>query len=154
MVSPYYDYCTYACGIPALEIRGTVIDWQSIKDRINEAAALDIITVKYQTLLLNIVYAIIDTLHGQTVEGIKYIYKRERCGSGSEYEIYGWATNMFIEAPGLRKIHNFPSMVSTVEFKNLSSGVDFLIVSGLFSSTLENNTLVPQFGKIIYEKGV
>ena len=80
------------------------------------------------------------------------IFKNKKCGSGSDTLISGWITDFFMKIPhSFPKLENFNPHVSTVSYKNLSSGRSFKMYSGLFQSRIIDGFLVPEYAYVINE---
>lgn len=156
-VSPYYDYFIKMCGISGVDVRGTTEDWQSIFD------SWQVITEKLSQLRPagqqeRIYYDKVTNIltHITSYEKSFYseIFRAEKCGSGSETELYGWFTELFFKQPdGVRKSSNFSTHISSVNYEHLQTKKKYKLKTGLFySSIAEGDTLEPDFGHIIYER--
>lgn len=147
-VSPFYDYCTLLCGIPFIDVQGTKEDWlqlqtswNQIKDLLNEHEYFE----RVNNILTNIIESNDDFW--------KNMFYVKRCGSGHQEEIYGWITDLFRKpVKSQRFVHNFPTQVSIVNYKDLTHEKDFQMIQGLFSSSPQDEFLVPEFGYVVYEK--
>jgi hypothetical protein len=81
----------------------------------------------------------------------KDIFKLEKCGSGTDLEVRGWITNLFAAMPRMAYISNFPTCLSTLEYKNTSVDKRFMMADGLLYSTEQDGLLVPNFSYLVYE---
>ena len=149
MVSPYYNYSMYCCGIPWIDVLGTGEDWIKLKDSWDEIAKLFPDEANYFTIVSEHLGRI---LHSETNIWLS-MFKPEKCGSGSQYEIDGWITELFYKKPKFKLVENYSSCVSKVSYKNLSTKQSFVMYSGLLSSQLnhEEQYLYPYFGRTFFE---
>lgn len=153
-MTPYYNYSMYLCGIPKIRIDGTVEDWEKMCTGVDELKKLldkDEKIVSY----LNKVKALFEKIcntPNTDVEFWKNIFTLKKCGSGSQVEVYGWITDLFVKIPQIRYNENFPSCVSKVPYTFLNTGQKFELIYGLFGSSLEEGFLVPEFGYLISEE--
>lgn len=145
----YYDYMMLLCGIQKIKILGTQEDWDKIISNLKKlksilgGAGLGV----YYDRIIPIVEKIA-SLH-VNVEFWNNIFSLEKCGSGSQVVMNGWIKDFFIDRPEVEYIHNFSALVSTVPYKNLSTKKSYELHYGLFSSNVEEDYLVPQFGYVL-----
>jgi hypothetical protein len=147
MVSPYYNYSMYCCGIPKIRVLGTPEDWQLFADkcmRIIEIipefdAYLDVVRLRVLSILM------------ETVDYSK-IFSLVRCGSGSQVEVEGWISDFFIEKPSVRYPENFISCISKIDYHCDNDGKDYRFYAGLFTSKIEDGYLVPEFDGMYFVK--
>ncbi len=145
-VSQYYNYSMYMCGIPKVEILGTKEDWEKVFSgvlELNELIELN----DYFTGVLGVV----TKLTSPNKEDFTNFFKLEQCGSGSQVEVEGWVTKLFVKVPRVAYPDNFSNHVSIVKYKCLSTDRDFELNYGLFSSKIVEDYLVPDFGYFINE---
>ena len=144
----YYKYGMMCCGIPKVKVTGTDEDWDKIINIINKFIEIfNLIEPKY----FNDLISLIENIKTNDVAFWKNIFELERCGSGHETRVIGWITKLFIKLPRLTYECNFPSLVSKVPYKFLNTNQDFVLNYGLFSSNIENEFLIPDFGFTINE---
>ncbi len=152
LVSPYYNYCMMMCGIPLIDVRGTLDDWNVLYAAWTNLAKFfpdeQVYFAKVETTIENCINHINDQSWWLN------IFSLERCGSGSDVEVCGWFTNLFKEVPSLRYISNYPTGISKVNYKQLNTNIDYEMQNGLFFSMLENDLMVPDFGNIISTRTV
>ena len=147
MVSPYYNYSMYCCGIPKVKILGTEEDWKLFADKCMKIleiipefdAYLDIVRLR----VLSIVMGTAD---------YSQLFSLERCGSGSQVEVEGWIQDFFIEKPSVRYPENFVSCISKIDYHNYNDEKDYRLYAGLFTSTIVDGYLVPEFDNIYFQK--
>lgn len=150
MVSPYYNYCIKMCGIPWIDVLGTGDDWIKLKACWDEIAKLFVCEADYFNLVSGHLGRI---LHSKTNIWLE-MFIPEKCGSGSQYEIGGWITELFYKKPSLKLVENYSSCISTVKYKYLPTNQNFVMYSGLLSSQFdaEGQYLYPYFGRVFYEQ--
>lgn len=145
-VSPFYNYGMYLCNIPKIKVLGTTVDWQLFKLNLEKLKVIFTTKIEWLNEIIKIDFLSTD------VDFWKGFFRQTRCGSGSQYIIDGWITKLFMEIPSFALENNFSSHVSEVQYKNLANEKEYTMFSGLFSSKIEDDYLVPQFSMIINEK--
>lgn len=145
-VSPFYDYMTFMCGLPKIKVLGTTEDWDSIKASCESLKEIFTDHVSY----FNGISGLVDKFKAcDDVNYLSKVFFYESEGSGGKTRIQGWIKTLFID----KKIRNYnecPKQVSKVEYKNLTTGGNFKLHCGLFSSDLdEEEYLIPEFGYVI-----
>ena len=153
MCTPYYNYMTFCCGYPAIDIQGIRSDYVTITDKLIELLTFfdkvtgsEIIT-SYYLKVLSLMYAFLRAYDRQDVDFFKNILYTKNCGSGGEIECLGWwVQNMFLKDHSKTKPENLPSVISRVPYKNLETNRKFALNCGLFYSIDENGFSVPQWG--------
>ena len=147
-VSPYYSYSMYMCGIPKISLQGTKEDWQLFCERLEALSEILSEASDYLHRVGSRVSLIVQGYEeGHYAEMWKDFFHLENCGSGSQVICKGWyAEEFFMEYPKLAQPCNFPTQVAKVEYKNLDTGLDYVMFQGLFSSRFEDGFLVPEFG--------
>jgi hypothetical protein len=144
-MTPFYSYFMYMCGIPRVKILGTDSDWELI---INNLRSLMSITDKI-TKYLN---QVIDVINNNILnKNVKNIFSIKKCGSGGQVEVNGWITKLFMKIPSVRYVENYPTCVSRVPYLFESTGQNFELSYGLFSSNEQDGYLIPDFGFVINE---
>ncbi len=143
--SPYYNYMMLACGYPAIRLDGTRYDWDKVVAKLTSLGD-EFLRVKSPAgpwIIENVVpiaLKILGALDGKNVEWLKQIFTQERCGSGSQYEVDGWFSRIFMNQPKrLREVMNFPSHISKVPYKTLPSGTEWNMCFALTHSNLDND---------------
>jgi len=150
-MSPYYNYSMFCCGIPSVRLLGEEKDWDAIINRIETfEEILDI--PEYFTRVEALANDIKANISSPDPEFWKNIFALERCGSGGQVEVEGWINDLYMKKPNPGYIQNYPSSTSFVSYKYLNTGQDFELCYGLFSSNVEGDYLVPEFGFVINEK--
>lgn len=154
LCSPYYDYAMYCCDIPFVRVQGTQQDWLSLY---NSAIAIrDLMPERVQKhrVWATRFAATISTLMAKMddQDWLRGIFSLEECGSGSDTFVRGWITKLFYDptCDGCPKSENFSSCVSKVSYKDLPTEQDYLLKAGLFSSHMDGDVLVPEWGWVVY----
>ncbi|MFA5366696.1 MAG: DUF4419 domain-containing protein [Dehalococcoidia bacterium] len=147
MVSPYYNYSMYLCGIPKVMITGTKSDWLTFMFQVGKITG----AVKEFADYLLIVANRIADINDETCN-YKDFFSLERCGSGSQVEVSGWIRDFFIEQPKVSYPENFIPCISKIDYHNYNNNSDYRLYAGLFSSTVEGGYLVPTFKSVYFKK--
>lgn len=151
MCSPYYNYSMYCCGFPCIDIQGCKNDYQTISDNFKWMANTFKDTEPEW-------FAHVNSTIGDILENLENptfwanIFNLERCGSGGQLEAGGWFPKLFRKQPSIRFIDNFSTHLSQVNYKNLDTQKNYVMKVGLLSSNMKGDTLVPDFGYLVYEK--
>jgi hypothetical protein len=152
LVSPYYSYMTFMCGIPYVDLRGTPEDWRMISSLWNIVKSMPV-SRDYHECVSNTLNNLESQLSAPNPSFFRNMFSSVSCGSGGETQVYGWFSQLFHEQPkGYKKACNFSTLASTVEFKNLDTQREFVMRQGLFCSRLEDDLLVPAFASVVFEK--
>jgi len=147
MVSPYYNYSMFCCGIPKVKVLGTKEDWSKLMFTLGMITATLPECKDYLLTVANRVGKIIDDNCD-----FSDIYRLERCGSGGQVEVEGWIKEFFIEQPSINYPENFISCISKIDYKNYNEdGKMYRMYAGLFSSEIEDGYLVPSFNTQYFE---
>ena len=156
-VSPYYSYSVYLCGIPSIVVLGTVEDWEKIAESCNDIGAILPGASSYLKNTAVIAKDIADQVeHGLKLDFWKGIFNLKRCGSGSQVEVEGWIRRLYMSKPSPAFTSNFPTHITRVPFDVKGAGSatcgDYILSCGLFTSTVFDGLLVPEFGWILNKK--
>jgi hypothetical protein len=152
-VSPYYNYGMYLCGYNKIKVLGTVEDYQLIIDTMVKLGNLFNVNDEinnYFEKCWGIINDII--LNFEDLGFWEDIFFTKLCGSGHQEEAQGWFSKLFNTYPKLGYVSNFSTHVSLVTYKNISTGKSFDMKSGILSSIVEDDYLVPDFEFYINEK--
>lgn len=150
LVSPYYTYWVYACGIPYVEVRGVQEDYENVLNRWQEIGKLLSGNEEYFTKTTNRLKEIVNRLDEPALW--KDMFYLKRCGSGSQRELYGWWTELYMNQPSLRLDTNFSSHWAKVSYTQVENQEEYEMYHGVFYSNLVEDCLVPNFGSIVYNK--
>lgn len=147
MVSPYYNYFTFMCGIPRIEITGTIEDWQLLSRALFDLSSLFTGDLKkYLERVWSRVVMIIEECLTGNGSLFNQIVQVERCGSGSQYEVTGWILD-FMNTPNEPPImlENLHQHISKIEYKNLETQRTFNMHMGIFYCELFSDIAKPQY---------
>lgn len=158
MVSPYYDYSMYCCGIPFVRVDGTKEDygqlldsWLKIYGILRKVNGADFEVFKWATRITTLLSNISTNLTNSSFW--QKMFYLERCGSGSDTEVRGWWKDFYRETPSVGYVENYSTHISNVSYKYLPTQQNYIMKSGLLFSKLEGEgILVPEFGRVVYEK--
>lgn len=151
MATPFYNYSTFLCGIPRVEVLGTSGDWTELLSawRLAESKLKE--PKWYFGQVEATLKKIVANCHPNgDPEFWRNFFRIERCGSGSEYTVEGEIRQLFRVQPehNLAKVENFASHRAQVPYFNRSDGQNYKLVVGLLWSTLsESGVLCPRFGE-------
>ena len=157
-VSPYYNYSMYCCGFPKIRLDGTLEDWGWIINSILEMKGKFTIIDNYLSTVFHIILDICKCIEDNeyAIDFFKDIFYAKKCGSGSQTEVYGWFTKLFIKEPTVRFTENFSSHTAVIEYTNLSTNRKYKMACGLVDSDLlvcsdGFNYFIPEFSYITEE---
>lgn len=148
LVSPYYSYSMFCCGIPYVDLQGTDEDWRKVENGWIELGHL----IKGQEMFFIKVLSILDAICRKTIDW-STIFSMQRCGSGGQVEASGWWTDLYrVQPQSPRFAYNFATHLAKVSYKQLNTNMDYEMYHGLLQSRLEDDCLVPDFGSIVYRR--
>jgi hypothetical protein len=150
MCSPYYEYSMYLCGFPYIDVKGNLDDWKLLQDH---WCKLRLIVQGNQEWVLrvdNCIDAIIDNVTYCNINFWKSIFSLKKCGSGHQTEVSGWFSELFAIQPRVKYVSNFPSHVSSICYKQLQTGQQYRMSTGLLSSFQESEFMVPIFSSVVF----
>ena len=162
MVSPYYDYGTVMCGIPAIQLKGQWQDWDEIANKASLIATvfktvkdIDPKIINYLETINSIFLQISLSYRFDSVDFWKNIFTRRNVGSGGQLEINGWILDLFFDMRtpnGFCRIEEFNNNIAKVNYKNLETGRNFSAFYGIFSASLTDGWLENHFGNLVFER--
>jgi hypothetical protein len=160
-VQNYYNYMTYCCGIPEIQVNGTDTDWwklahaaKQIGEMFESVGVAD--GAKYMKGIFGLLMDIhIDVGSGghPDVDFWKSIFTQQNIGSGGELKIDGWISDIFFDPPKTKKIENFNSSIAIVPYENKDTGRKFKGVYGPFQYRLVDGFFVSEFVNYVFEAG-
>lgn len=151
IVSPYYQYSMYCCGIPFINIEGTKDDYLSIVDNFTKIGNLLNSHQDYFNKVLTVLSNIVNNIDSPNFWD-KMFYL-EKCGSGSQNEVFGWFTELFrVQPKDIRFSDNFSSHLAKIDYENVSIHNNYIMYNGLLNSHLEDGLLIPEFSYMVYKK--
>jgi hypothetical protein len=155
IVSPYYDYATMLCGIPALRLDGTEEDWARVVDGLGVLSELfKPLNAKVQMYLgrcLSCVKAMVAAVVLDDVANLNRLVKIERCGSGHQFKMNGWILDLLLSTKQGTQLEGLPPQLACMSYTNLDTGRKFKMFTGLTESVLDGNFLVPRYGRYVVE---
>ena len=158
----YYDYGMMCCGLPKINLTGTVKDWAQLIHSIGEISVLfrgigapkqsEEYLLRAETYLRMIwgTYA----AEGGNVEFWKNIYTQKNVGSGGDLVINGWFGQLWLEYKPGQMIKSFHSTVSSVPYKDFDFEIpkEYVMMFGAFKGViLPENVLQAQYGHMTFE---
>lgn len=153
-VSPFYNYSMMLCREPKALILGTDDDWEKLLFRMSEVC----LALGLPAWGVRAVSAVQDILDG------KPIFSMKECGSGHQSEVRGAFARLFYKQPKhVAYVSNFPTGIAEMRYKNLTTGRNFLLRSGIFGAGLtvlgglahrDAPILTPTFEFLLYEEAV
>jgi hypothetical protein len=152
-VSPYYNYMMFMCGFNKIKVLGDINDYNKMIENINtliEIFSKSSKMIKYLNKVKKEIVNII--LNFNNAEYWNKIFYLKQCGSGHQTEVKGWITEFFSKIIDPQYVSNFNTHISEINYKNLSTGKDYIMRVGLLSSIIEDDYLVPSYEYVIIEK--
>ncbi|KAJ9442545.1 hypothetical protein DIPPA_08779 [Diplonema papillatum] len=136
--SPFFDYSTLLCGLRAIELQGTLADWDVLTAKITALSEILGGIGRWSTLnedLLNKALQQAQTLRAVVAKGditndelVETCFQVEtNCDSGHVYSAYGWIFNFFTS----HILAEIGSPVSYVSWNNEETGRMFYQAYGL-----------------------
>ena len=150
-MSPFYNYSMYMCGITKVKVLGSEQDWNRFLFSLNALGNIIPKLKSYYDQVGNVIEGIAANTESPSTDFWSKIFSLKKCGSGSQVQVEGWITKFYIKKPSPAYVNNYPTWVSYVEYKNLTTDKSYQLVYGLFSSTEADGYLVPDFGYLITE---
>lgn len=143
--SPYYCYSMFRCGFNKINVLGNITDYELMKQSL--IILSDIFSGKKIINYFNKVITVINNIieNFDNVVHWENIFYVESCGSGSQEEVYGWFQELFNDFDGYKFMKAFPKHCTSIEYKNLSTNLSYKMSVGIFSSTIDDGYLKPDF---------
>lgn len=156
MVSPYYNYGTYLCGIPFVEVLGLVGDWALLCARLavlKSTFGNRGLVCNYLDRCMSVVNGILTAAFGNSGDAFfQGMVRIKKCGSGSQHEMDGWIMQLRYQNDNKLQLEGLPPHLSRLHYTNIDTGRKFTMVSGVTTSRVEGNTLVPCYTAFRYEQ--
>jgi len=150
LVSPFYSYGTYLCGIPSIRVEGNREDWELAQLKLQLLSELfnkdDLQT--YLQRCLYIVNNISDALDGKkSVDFFKRMVRVTKCGSGHQFEMDGWILQLLNKIDFIRPIQleGLPPLMSNIKYFNVETKRMFILYCGLFYSNIVDGFMIPEY---------
>lgn len=159
-VQSYYSYSTFCCGIPEIEVTGTVEDWETLTANAMAISRLFLEAglTKASDYLVGVagIFEMIERdVRTGAVAGTDFwkdIFRSKNVGSGGELEINGWIVRLFYNPPTLRKIENFMFTLGTFPYRNKETDRTFRTVYGAFEQLRSPEGFIYSgYSNIVYE---
>lgn len=152
MVSPYYSYSTYLCGIPMIRLEGIEGDWIKLTDHLNGLTALFEAgpVGQYLTRCRDCVVRLFNAVFDNDADYLRKMVKLEPCGSGSQYEMSGWILNLLVKNKTVQ-LEGLPPHIACMSYKNLDTDRHFKLFTGLTESVMDGICLIPRYGRYVVE---
>lgn len=154
-VSPFYNYSMYLCGIPGVIVSGVEEDWDRMEEScvfLQEQMSRNEEASTWAGTALEVIRKFKGAFTDQGSVDWEKMFYLKMCGSGSQYTVHGWLTELYRKIPEYALQDNFSSHVSEVKYtmQYPTGKVPFVCKVGLFHSVLmPDNVLVPSFGYVI-----
>lgn len=156
--SHYYEYMTFCCGIPQIDIQGTAEDWARVQshamaiEKLLNGVGLSGIS----PWILRVCRAVDNILHALSTgspERLLDIFSMSRIGSGSQFKIDGWFADFYRQELRGRQLESFPTSFCRVPYTNLETGRKFVGLHGCFLTRREADGFISgDYGELILEK--
>lgn len=146
----FYDYGMFCCGIPFIDLRGEVEDWNNldwcINDILNEIRKLEKpqLASKLVTYLGDVRWVILQIAKAYTEDQSEFfrdIFTKENVGSGGDLKITGWITKLYHNVKNGDLIRSFHDTVSSFTYENVSTKEHFMQFHGAFGSNIVDGAL-------------
>lgn len=146
----FYDYGMFCCGIPFIDLRGTVDDWNSLIACINsintEIAKLEKpqLAQKLSKYLRDVNSVIVQIAEAYTSDQSVFfrdIFTKENVGSGGDLKITGWITELYHNVKNGDLIRSFHDTVSSFTYENVSTKEHFIQFHGAFGSNVVDGAI-------------
>lgn len=143
MVSNFYTYTWYGCDYNKIKILGEISDYKLMLDSLNRFNRI----IPLKEYILQAKSAVQDIIDNWENDDFWRSILWTKAGYLSD-RIDGWVKNLFNERNYWR------NHLSQVEATEKSTCITYITVTGLLSSKIEDGYMVPNFERIIAEKGV
>ena len=150
LVSSYYSYGTYLCGIPSIRVEGDKYDWELAQLKLQLLSELfnkDPLQL-YLQRCLSVVNNISDAIDGKkSVDFFKSMVKVKPCGSGHQFKMDGWILKLLnikhFDSPV--QLDGLPPLMSNMKYFNLETKRTFILYCGLFYSNIVDGFMIPEY---------
>jgi hypothetical protein len=173
-VQSYYNYGTFMCGLPAVELGGTAFDWHLLASAalavegllsgakaqasapqpqasLRVGVATPYADTKYFERVALRATAIATALEGGDTSFVADIFTQRNVGSGGEQAVTGWIQDFYLNHTG--KLENFNKCVASVPYTNLTTGRQFTVAYGCFGAAPSAaGALQGQYGSMVFER--
>lgn len=156
----FYDYGMFCCGIPFIDLRGDVEDWNRlagcIADMNNAIAKLDKpqMAQPLSKYLRDVNYVILEIAKAYTEDQSEFfrdIFTKENVGSGGDLKITGWICELYHNTKQGDLIRSFHDGISSFPYKNVSTGQHFMMYHGAFGSNVTDGAIEIAYDHVTIE---
>jgi len=156
----FYDYGMFCCGIPFIDLRGDVEDWNRlswcINDMNNAIAKLDKpqLAQPLSKYLRDVNYVILQIAKAYTEDQSEFfrdIFTKENVGSGGDLKITGWICELYHNTKQGDLIRSFHDSISSFPYKNVSTGQHFMMYHGAFGSNVVDGAIEIAYDHVTIE---
>lgn len=156
----FYDYGMFCCGIPFIDLRGEVEDWNRlswcINDMNNAIAKLDKpqMAQPLSKYLRDVNYVILQIAKAYTEDQSEFfrdIFTKENVGSGGDLKITGWICELYHNTKQGDLIRSFHDGISSFPYKNVSTGQHFMMYHGAFGSNVTDGAIEIAYDHVTIE---
>lgn len=156
----FYDYGMFCCGIPFIDLRGTVEDWKSLSaciDGINKGIKnlqrpqLAQKLSKYLRDVNSVIAQITESYTTDQSEFFRNIFTKENVGSGGDLKITGWVCELYHNATPGTLIRSFHDAIASFPYKNVSTGQHFMMFHGAFGSNVVDGAIEIAYDHVTVE---
>lgn len=155
--TPYFNYIRSKCGLPSIGIIDDIDDWIILKNFISEMKNIIVLIDSFLEIYLTKCESHIDDIITNFTSAYKlsnklreifYINDSKICASGhvEKYFVNGWLKDFYIENPAFLSLYQ--SHLPYLPFKQSWDNKKYCLITGLLSSVVEDNTIVPTYGNI------
>ncbi len=155
--SQYYGYATFACGIRAIDINGSIVDWVRLQEHASQLAGMfykvGLSHVNdWMSRVCKAIDNIVIALDKNSPDTLQTIFSATRVGSGSQFKIDGWFADIYSKPMRGHQLEGFPASWSYVPYVSLDTGRKFTGVHGcLMSKRNPAGFVYGEYGEIITE---
>jgi hypothetical protein len=145
--SHYYEYGTFACGIPEIKIEGSVDDWRKVQyHALLIASLLSNVGLQFVSPWISracrAVDNIITALNNGHADTLQNIFTQTRVGSGSQQTIDGWFVDFYLNNLRGEQMDGFPNSWCRVPYRNMNTGRKFIGIHGCLLSRRDDEGFI------------
>lgn len=156
----YYDYGMFCCGIPFIDLRGEVEDWNRLEwcvnDITNEIVKLEKpqLAQKLHKYLRDVHFVILQICKAFTEDQTEFfrdIFTQKNVGSGGDLVITGWICDLYHTVKRGDMIKSFHDGISSFPYKNVTTGQHFMMFHGAFGSNIVDGAIEIAYDHVTVE---
>lgn len=149
--TPFFSYCSVTCGIPEVIIKGDILEWNDVNNRINKLKEFIPTISKYLDKCNEVLNNILESIKNNDTNKMNNIFTlraNRDCLSGAPPVICnGWICDLYMNTYSM--INKYNTHLAAIPYSH--DGNNYVKIWGLCYSNLDNNTLNPQYGYTVYE---